>query len=330
MLLPQDVEKFEKTAARAGIKRLRQLFNAGNFREAEQLASHAPHMLAGRNLPRGSAIKTLGAGTEGVAQHVLMPQGGTAVVKTYDRTSPLYSPAVQQTRASLAGKQIPGHAQTYSFHDTPHAEYAINEFVPTTKARPSLEQIQATQAQARHAVPGHELLDIGRQNHVLDARTGQSKIIDSIPVDKRDLMPAGLRQGMPENVLNYHLDPASRTGQTVNAFREHQPTWSRDAVVQQLNQNALGPTMAGNQLDRTATRMHSDQLLQQAYGRAQPSAYAHPVPQAPQAAQATQAARPARMQAQPQPQATQAARPALMTPQAIEQSTRAARPGRMG
>lgn len=325
-LVPQDVEAFEKQAARAGINRLRQLFNAGNFHEAEQLAAHAPQMLSGRNLPRGSALKTLGAGSEGVAQHVLMPQGGTAVVKTYDKTSPLYSPAVQQTRASLAGKQIPGHAQTYSFHDTPQAQYAINEYVPTSKARPSPAQIQAAQAQARHAVPGHELLDIGPQNHVLDARTGQSKIIDSIPVDKRDLMPQHLRQGRPENVINFHLDPTSATGQTVNAFKENQPTWGRDTVVQQLNNNAHGPTMAGNQLENTATRMHSDQLLQQAYGRAPQAPQGVQAPQAPQQAQATQAARPARMQ---QPQATQAARPGRMTPQAVEQTTQAARPGRM-
>lgn len=314
----------EKLAARAGIRQLRQLFRSGNIQEAEQLASHAPQILAGRNLPRGSQIRQLGAGTEGVAQHVLMPQGHSAVVKTYDRTSPIYSPAVQQTRASLAGKQIPGHAQTYSFHQTPNAEYAINEYIPAAKQRPNAQQIAATQAQARHAVPGHELLDIGAQNHVLDARTGKSTIIDSIPVPQQDTMPQALRKGMPENVLNYHLNPASPTGQTVNAFKEEMPTWRRDAIHSQVSSDPYARTLAGNeQVARHATQQHSNELLQQAYRQrpqvpatqAPQALQAPQVPQATQAPQATRAMRPQPPQAQAQAQATQAARPArLMSP----------------
>lgn len=357
---PSDVESLEKEAARAGVNRLRQLFNAGNLQEAEALAAHAPQILAGRNLPRGSQIRRLGSGTEGVAQHVLMPgsastPAGSAVVKTYDRTSPLYSPQVQQARAGMAGKQIPGHAQTYEFHRGPNTDHAINEFVPSVKGqRPTPAQIAETQAQVRHVVPGHELLDIGRQNMVRDARTGKATVIDSIPVPQQHTMPAHLRKGMPENVLNYHLDANSPTGQTMNAFKPNGPEWRQDQIYRQMSQNpatprqALDATLAAkkdqtwahadnltsaterqvagmNQQHRMAQRAHENELLRSAYGGtpqpgiAMPQGSQAPVPQQPDA---TRAARPGVLQQvpapapQPQPQqATVAARrPGPMRP----------------
>lgn len=333
-LTPSAVEKL---AARAGINRLRQLFRSGNIQEAEQLAAHAPQILAGRNLPRGSQIRNLGSGSEGVAQHVLMPEGRSAVVKTYDKTSPIYSPVIQQTRAQLAGREIPGHAQTYAFRSTPQAEYAINEFIPAAKAKPTPQQIAETQAQVRHAVPGHEMLDIGKQNMVVDARTGQAKVIDSLPVRQQDTMPANLRKGMPENVLNYHLDPNSPTGQSVNAFKEHAPEWRRDQIAaapqaagpmartlphaQDRTVAVASPTSTAkqqNQLrqqNRSVQKQYEATLLQQAYGRSAPQPAAAARPQAaPQAnPQATVAARPQAMA----PQSTVAARPRMMTPQDV-------------
>lgn len=372
-----------KLAARAGVEQLRKLFQAAKhdphaLQQAEQLASQGHNILAGRNLPRGSQLRVLGAGGEGVAQHVLMPgargatqmaadplaaraagsfankaeaqaahaartpvapqrvpgvagtgPANTAVVKTYDPTSPIYNPAVQQTRQGLVGQDIPGFAKSYEMAQTPHniagqkAEYAINEYIPGKapgESAKDLADVQKLQRQARTAIPGHEMVDVRDVNMVRDARTGKMTGIDYIPVQNEHMIPRDQRMPGMEHVVGAQVDLQSPTGRQFNVMNPNAPAPMNERIMRQADtQGALrsdypipqeglnDQQMARlNQQMNAANKHYGGQLLSQAYGgRAEQAFRGRPVQQV--AGQATRPSGPPSM-------ATQAALPSKKNP----------------
>jgi hypothetical protein len=72
-----------KTSARRGMKMLRDLYQKGHLQEAKALEQHLPQMMANRASPY-SQLRILGAGGEGVAQHVATPGARGAVQHAAD------------------------------------------------------------------------------------------------------------------------------------------------------------------------------------------------------------------------------------------------------
>jgi hypothetical protein len=300
----------QKLAARAGVRLLRNLFNAGNLREAEALAQQGGKILTGRNLPRGSQLRILGSGSEGVAQHVLMPTGGTAVVKTYDPTSVAYNRHIQANRRELVGKDIPGFAKIHAMGQTPYnvqgrpGEYALMEYVPG-KAPTDQAQVAALMQRSRTTpLPGGSTaLDVRRANMIQDARTGQVKVVDYMPV--KDALPAHMRPEGMDHHPYLHMQPH---GETARGFvNDPQKSLLGKIMRAHDSQGALHPEhlmpragLSDQQMARyrrdmaAADKRYQGNLLNEAYGnKVRPLSSTRPAAVTARQEAPTAAARPA-------------------------------------
>jgi hypothetical protein len=251
---------FSKSAARAGIKRIRDLLAQGEHNPAVQselqaLTSRAGDILTGRKSPLGSQLRVLGAGGEGAAQHVLTPQG-MKVLKVHDPTAMAYSPKVIANKDSLVGKEIPGFANIESKHQMPgrvagrQVPAYMNEYVPGhTMSESDFASGRAKDVLERghQGVGNLELADLNRTNFKVTP-SGESKVIDYMPIDKQDMYPRSERGRA--NVLHENINPASPTFSTFNVERPGHVSL----------EGSMGP--------KVTSKQYAGKLLNQAYNPA--------------------------------------------------------------
>lgn len=251
-------DALSKFAARAGIRRIRQLLAQGEHNPAVQkelsaLTSRAGDLLTGRNLPHGSQLRVLGAGGEGVAQHVLTPQG-QKVMKIHDPSAMAYSPNVIANKNKLVGQQIPGFANIESKHTMPGKVQGkqvpgyMNEYVPgqtMSKEDFASGKGQSVLQRGQQGVGNIELADLNRTN-LKTTPSGDVKAIDYMPVDKEHMLPAAQRGRA--NVLNENIDPSSPTFQSFNVNRP-----GHTSLQQQMGSKATERQYAGKLLNQAYT-----------------------------------------------------------------------------
>jgi hypothetical protein len=190
-----------KLAARAGLRRISQMVAGGNMTGASALA-RTPGVL--KPNAAGSAIKTLGRGSEGVADLVAHPQHGVAVRKTFDPAG--ISGSMIINRKEEAGRAIganPSIAQFHGSSPTPHGEGTMHfsEYVNSQGPKPApvagspqeARAVARTQNQTQMAMRGAGFAgakDVRKANMAWDGQAGNFKSIDSIPHRQGEFLQA--------------------------------------------------------------------------------------------------------------------------------------------
>lgn len=253
-----------KLAARAGIKRIRDLLAAGKDHgpELESLTSRAKDILTGRNVGNaGSQLRVLGHGSEGVAQHVLTPQG-MKVTKVYDQHGPAFSEQLLANKDKLVGKQIPGFATIENKLNLNAPAHSI-EYVPgrgLTRQEWKNNVTAPHHEMATQAHPDLELTDLNSSNFKMTPQ-GQVKAIDYVAAPKSDMLPQNQRGA--KGVLHEQLDPYSQSYQSMRGAQadySHPMSMPENASASQINK-AQG-AYRGNVLNRAYSNKPSQPLPQ--------------------------------------------------------------------
>lgn len=182
------------------------MVSGGDLAGASRLAT-TPGVL--KPTAAGSQIRQLGRGSEGIASLVAHPEHGVAVRKLYDPRGLSSSSMIQ--RKEEAGRAIgdnPHFARFLGSSQTPHGGGTMhfNEYVPqaTPLRKPNpvptaadmqyRQEVQQAASQtgrdARAALRNvnYEGHDIRKGNMVMDARTGQHRVVDYMPGRRGELV----------------------------------------------------------------------------------------------------------------------------------------------
>jgi hypothetical protein len=293
-----------KTAARRGIREMRSAFQAverglpGAAQQLSSLEAHAPQILAGR---QRAGIRTLGAGVEGVAQHMMTPQG-SQVLKIHDPTSAMYNPAVIAGKQKLIGQNVPGLMQLHGMETMPHqvggraapaftGEYVPGKTVGETMRTPGMhaqtsDQYHAYMQQMHNThAQGMGFFDTHAGN-VKVTPSGDLKAFDYMPVPQHELLPP--EQRGHANIMQQNLKAPFESDfvRGFNINQDHAPQLRDQLLGQHADQLHAGlqgtPQQAqwARQQEARADRHYAGQLQGMAFsGRApQPFQPSRPMP----------------------------------------------------
>jgi hypothetical protein len=251
-----------KTAARAGLKLIRNLVEKGELEHAERLAI-TPGVL--KKTQAGSQIKQLGAGAEGVSTLIAHPKKGIAVRKIYDPKG-IDGPEMVARKADVGRKlsdssdaakflgEAPtriGPAHLYehvpgkplgAFAEGTEPMGAVQPEPSTAKGHGNARA--KTQDQEHATAPVHQIMhaklkrleqrgakegvrmaDLHPGNVITDA-SGHGKAVDYLPIEKgkpHGFRPEAVEQQDDPNFRDYLTDPRRSGNLMGRAFRGAPP-----------------------------------------------------------------------------------------------------------
>lgn len=284
-LLEQVREKF---AARAGVRQLRSLYEQvrraapeaqhGLMQQIQGLESRAGDILHGRTLPLGARLSILGGGSEGVAQHVLTPQG-SRVSKMYDPYALAHNPIVTRARTQMIGHQDPNIAEIFAHQRMKHVldrpgEAHLLEYVHGTMPKrlsPKLREV----AETGHA--GNMFLDV-RPANVVQTPKGVQKIVDPMPFP-REHTRTGLRpaqKGRLTDEVDWYTPSADAFAinrEDPNRLRHLSINPSMESRLAKLIRSKSPHAARAEQLLEQAERHYQGQVLRANYTGQAPSPF---------------------------------------------------------
>lgn len=248
-----------KTAARAGIRQFQQALQGaakglpGAAERAAHLEQNAAKLVGGRQY---AGVGRLGAGMEGVADHILTPNHGAQALKIHDPTSPLYSPNIIAGKQQFVGKEIPDLATlrqqipmkgSLGGREVPAFTGDIVKGTAFEQATPQ-QRRAISQAQERL-----KSLEVGGHG-VFDAHAGNFKVGPDGKAVAYDYMP----------VPSHELLPASQRGHMNMPAENFKNPWSNSLIDSQNHSNPNAPASLRESLMPASVRESIDQHLQSA------------------------------------------------------------------
>lgn len=244
-----------KTAARAGVRVMKQRLGAGDVAGASRLAT-TPGVL--KPTAAGSQLRHIGGGMEGVSTLVAHPEHGISVRKTYDPQG-VSGPEMVANKATV-GRALQGNPDVAQFKGEAGTHTGPSHFYEYVRPTPGQAADPGLTARVRSLRPAGMRLHDVHSNNVIG-----NKVVDYLPVPARgpsgirpdpvgraDAAEAALAHDVPHAFTNYLNDRRRAGNLMAQAYRgaaplvqQDSPDWLPKRLGKQAAEQALKDPKGG-------------------------------------------------------------------------------------